>query len=141
MKGKIKPGFRILFHGPPGTGKTMTACLLGKYTKRDVFRIDLSMVVSKYIGETEKKGNSGFYDIAFENEIKVFPNPAMDKLFYRSAAAFNHLVITDALGREIYNTNFVSKQNHVDISNLSQGMYIVRVYNNQKPITFKFIKE
>ena len=43
-----------LFHGPPGTGKTFTASLLGKYTGREVFRIDLSMVVSKYIGETEK---------------------------------------------------------------------------------------
>lgn len=54
LKGKIKPGYRVLFHGPPGTGKTLTACLLGKYTNRNVYRIDLSVVVSKYIGETEK---------------------------------------------------------------------------------------
>lgn len=51
---KIKRGYRALFYGPPGTGKTLTAALLGKYTNREVFRIDLSMVVSKYIGETEK---------------------------------------------------------------------------------------
>lgn len=54
MKKKIKPGYRALFHGPPGTGKTLTAALLGKNTGKDVYRIDLSMVVSKYIGETEK---------------------------------------------------------------------------------------
>jgi AAA+ superfamily predicted ATPase len=54
MKRKLKPGYRALFYGPPGTGKTMTATLLGKYTARDVFRIDLSRVISKYIGETEK---------------------------------------------------------------------------------------
>lgn len=54
MGRKIKPGYRVLFHGPPGTGKTLTATLLGKSTQRDVFKIDLSMVVSKYIGETEK---------------------------------------------------------------------------------------
>lgn len=51
---KLRPGYRALFHGPPGTGKTMTASLLGKSTGRDVYRIDLSTVVSKYIGETEK---------------------------------------------------------------------------------------
>ncbi|HMR43637.1 MAG TPA: ATP-binding protein [Saprospiraceae bacterium] len=51
---KLKPGFRALFHGPPGTGKTLTAMLLGKTTGHDVYRIDLSLVVSKYIGETEK---------------------------------------------------------------------------------------
>ncbi|WP_373496451.1 ATP-binding protein [Aquiflexum sp.] len=51
---KLKPGYRALFYGPPGTGKTITATLLGKYTQKEVFRIDLSMVVSKYIGETEK---------------------------------------------------------------------------------------
>ncbi|WP_298754801.1 ATP-binding protein [uncultured Psychroserpens sp.] len=54
MHKKIKPGFRVLFHGPPGTGKTLTAGLLGKHTGKDVFKIDLSMVVSKFIGETEK---------------------------------------------------------------------------------------
>ncbi len=57
---KIKPGYRALFHGPPGTGKTLTATLLGKYTNKEVFRIDLSMVVSKYIGETEKNLSSLF---------------------------------------------------------------------------------
>ena len=54
MKKKLKRGYRALFHGPPGTGKTLTAALLGKYTGRDVYRVDLSMVVSKFIGETEK---------------------------------------------------------------------------------------
>ncbi|MVM33488.1 AAA family ATPase [Spirosoma sp. HMF4905] len=54
MGKRIKPGYRALFFGPPGTGKTLTATLLGKHTGKDVFRIDLSRVVSKYIGETEK---------------------------------------------------------------------------------------
>ena len=54
MKNKIKPGYRALFHGPPGTGKTLTASLLGKYTQKDVYKVDLSMIVSKFIGETEK---------------------------------------------------------------------------------------
>ncbi len=51
---KIKPGYRVLFYGPPGTGKTMVAALLGKQFNMDVYRIDLSQVVSKFIGETEK---------------------------------------------------------------------------------------
>src|SRR5205085_3214238 len=54
MNRKVKPGFRALFYGPSGTGKTLTATLLGKQFKKDVYRIDLSQVVSKYIGETEK---------------------------------------------------------------------------------------
>jgi len=54
MREKVKPGYRVLFYGPSGTGKTLTATLLGKYTSREVFRVDLSTIVSKYIGETEK---------------------------------------------------------------------------------------
>jgi AAA+ superfamily predicted ATPase len=54
MSRLIKPGFRALFFGPPGTGKTMAAGLLGKFTGHEVYRIDLSSMVSKYIGETEK---------------------------------------------------------------------------------------
>jgi hypothetical protein len=54
MKDRVKPGYRVLFYGPPGTGKTLAATLLGKYTGKDVYKIDLSMIVSKFIGETEK---------------------------------------------------------------------------------------
>ena len=72
MRGKIKPGFKVLFHGPSGTGKTMTASLLGKYTGRDVYRIDLSMVVSKYIGETEKNLSKLFDKAANKDWILFF---------------------------------------------------------------------
>jgi hypothetical protein len=51
---KIKPGYRVLFYGPPGTGKTLTAALLGKQFDKEVYRVDLSQIVSKYFGETEK---------------------------------------------------------------------------------------
>lgn len=51
---KINTGYRVLFYGPSGTGKTLTATLLGKEFGKDVYRIDLSQIVSKYIGETEK---------------------------------------------------------------------------------------
>lgn len=54
MRSRLRPGLRCLFYGPPGTGKTLAATLLGRETNCPVFRIDLSMVVSKYIGETEK---------------------------------------------------------------------------------------
>lgn len=72
MSKRIKPGYRVLFHGPPGTGKTLTAGLLGKYTQKDVYRIDLSTVVSKYIGETEKNLASLFDRAEAKNWILFF---------------------------------------------------------------------
>jgi hypothetical protein len=54
MRSRVRPGYTSLFCGPPGTGKTLSACLLGNLCDREVYKIDLSMVVSKYIGETEK---------------------------------------------------------------------------------------
>jgi len=50
----VRPGYKALFYGPPGTGKTLTAALIGKRTGLPVYRVDLSRVVSKYIGETQK---------------------------------------------------------------------------------------
>lgn len=72
MHKMIKPGFRSLFYGPPGTGKTLTACLLGKSAGLDVYRIDLSMVVSKFIGETEKNLANVFDQAAHKNWILFF---------------------------------------------------------------------
>ena len=54
MAARLRPGHRALFYGPPGTGKTISAALLGKLADREVYRVDLSLVISKYIGETEK---------------------------------------------------------------------------------------
>ncbi|WP_130735393.1 ATP-binding protein [Flavobacterium sp. J27] len=82
---KIKPGYRALFYGPPGTGKSLTASLLGKTTNREVYRIDLSMIVSKYIGETEKN-LSKVFDIARDKEWILFFDEA-DALFGKRTAA------------------------------------------------------
>jgi AAA+ superfamily predicted ATPase len=54
LKKYINPGIRALFYGPSGTGKTLTASLLGKQFGMPVYRVDLSQMVSKWIGETEK---------------------------------------------------------------------------------------
>lgn len=72
MRKKLKPGYKALFHGPPGTGKTLTASLLGKLYNLDVYRIDLSMVISKYIGETEKNLEKVFRKAENKNWVLFF---------------------------------------------------------------------
>ncbi len=69
---KLKRGYRVLFYGPPGTGKTLAASLLGQQFSRDVYRIDLSQVVSKYIGETEKNLEKVFTKAENKNWILFF---------------------------------------------------------------------
>lgn len=68
----VKPGYRCLFYGPPGTGKTLTAALLGKRHGLDIYRIDLSQIVSKYIGETEKNLGKIFDQAEHHNWILFF---------------------------------------------------------------------
>lgn len=68
----LKRGYRALFYGPPGTGKTLTASLLGKTTELDVYRIDISKLVSKYIGETEKNLANIFDQAENKNWILFF---------------------------------------------------------------------
>lgn len=53
-KGSRGLGVSALFAGAPGTGKTMAAEVIAKELRLDLYRIDLSAVISKYIGETEK---------------------------------------------------------------------------------------
>jgi hypothetical protein len=72
MDKKVKPGYRALFYGPSGTGKTLTATLIGKEFNKDVYRIDLSQVVSKYIGETEKNLEKVFNKAEYKDWILFF---------------------------------------------------------------------
>lgn len=82
---KVKPGFRAVFYGLPGTGKTLTAALLGKSTGREVYRVDLSMIVSKYIGETEKNLGKVFDAASYQDWILFFDEA--DALFGKRTAA------------------------------------------------------
>lgn len=76
---KLKPGYRALMHGPPGTGKTLTASLIGKSSGKDVYLIDASMVVSKWVGETEKN-LAKVFDMAEHKDWILFFDEA-DALF------------------------------------------------------------
>ena len=72
LKARIKPGYKALFYGPPGTGKSLTAALLGKVMHKDVFKIDVSQVNSKFIGETEKNLANIFDQAEDKNWILLF---------------------------------------------------------------------
>jgi len=65
-------GVSALFAGPPGTGKTLAAQVISAELKMDLYKIDLSTVVSKYIGETEKNLERIFNQAKNSNAILFF---------------------------------------------------------------------
>jgi SpoVK/Ycf46/Vps4 family AAA+-type ATPase len=65
-------GLNILFSGPSGTGKTMASEIMGNELGIDVYKIDLSTIVSKYIGETEKNLDGVFREGTTANAIIFF---------------------------------------------------------------------
>jgi hypothetical protein len=65
-------GLSALFSGPPGTGKTMAAEVIASELGLDLYKIDLSQVVSKYIGETEKSLDRVFAAAESSNSILFF---------------------------------------------------------------------
>jgi hypothetical protein len=65
-------GITILFAGPPGTGKTMAAEVIAAELGLDLYKIDLSTIVSKYIGETEKNLEKIFTEAQSSNAILFF---------------------------------------------------------------------
>ncbi len=65
-------GIPILFSGPPGTGKTMAAEVIANELGLDLYKIELSGVVSKYIGETEKNLERIFDEAEQSNAILFF---------------------------------------------------------------------
>ncbi len=72
-------GLTALFAGPPGTGKTMAAEVIAAELHLELYRIDLSQVVNKYIGETEKNLRR-LFDAADSSDVILFFDEA-DSLF------------------------------------------------------------
>jgi SpoVK/Ycf46/Vps4 family AAA+-type ATPase len=62
----------MLFAGPPGTGKTMAAEVIASELSLDLYKIDLSTIISKYIGETEKNLEQIFNEAQRSNAILFF---------------------------------------------------------------------
>lgn len=65
-------GLSMLFTGPPGTGKTMSAMVMARELDAELYRIDLSRMVSKYIGETEKNLSEVFDEAQLSGAILFF---------------------------------------------------------------------
>lgn len=72
IKLSLGKGLNIMFSGTSGTGKTMAAEVIASELGLDLYKIDLSMVVSKYIGETEKNLNRIFKEAEQSNAILFF---------------------------------------------------------------------
>ncbi|MEP0873408.1 AAA family ATPase [Trichocoleus desertorum AS-A10] len=72
QKLSLGKGVNALFSGLPGTGKTMAAEVIANELQLDLYRIDLSQIVSKYIGETEKNLDRIFTAAASSNAILLF---------------------------------------------------------------------
>jgi len=84
-------GLSVLFSGPPGTGKTMAAEVIAGDLRVDLYKVDLSGVVSKYIGETEKNLSRIFREAETSNAILFFDEA--DALFGK------HTEVSDAHDR------------------------------------------
>lgn len=84
---KTRAGKIILFSGPLGTGKTKAAQTLAAEMKMDLYRIDLSSVVSKYIGETEKNLSKVFKAAQEKKAILIFDEA--DALFGKRTEVSN----------------------------------------------------
>lgn len=153
---KIKPGYRALFYGPPGTGKTVTATLLAKYTGREVFRIDLSMVVSKYIGETEKnlsmlfdKAENKDWILFFDEADAIFGKrtgvrDAHDKYANQEVSyllqrieSYNGLVILATNFRNNIDTAFIRRFNAIIYFPAPKAEDRLRLWEKSLPNQFK----
>lgn len=80
-------GLSIVLYGPPGTGKTMTAQVFAKELGLAIYRIDLSQIGSKYIGETEKNLGAVFDAARFSNAVLFFDEA--DALFTKRTEVSN----------------------------------------------------
>ena len=72
-------GISVLLYGPPGTGKTMSAQIIANEVGLDIYRIDISQITSKYVGETEKNLSDIFNEARNSNLILFFDEA--DSLF------------------------------------------------------------
>lgn len=135
IEGKAaRPGAYALFTGPRGTGKTMAGEVLAHSMKMDLFRVDLSMVIGKYIGETEKNLDKIFNSAAKSGVVLFFDEA--DALFgKRTETKDSHDLYSNA------ETDYLLKriETHEGIVILATNQTNPAILRNRKsPMVIKF---
>jgi hypothetical protein len=80
-------------------------------------------------------------DLAFENNFKVYPNPAKDRIYVKSTANLSGLSysISDQIGRPVLNGVLYSNDASIDSNQLAQGVYFLKINQFENQV-FKIIK-
>lgn len=114
---RSSPGCKCLFYGPPGTGKTMAAAVVARQLNLPLYRVDLSLVISKYIGETEKNIAAVFNQARSQKWILFFDeadalfgkrntNQSSHDWFANQIVSYLLMMTDDYPGLTILATNF-----------------------------------
>lgn len=80
-----------------------------------------------------------------ENErfdtISMYPNPVKNDFVYFSATQYLDVIIYDVLGKQVIIENITTNKNFINISNLNNGIYLVKINSEQGAITKKLIRQ
>jgi hypothetical protein len=81
-------------------------------------------------------------DLPGEERFSVFPNPARDAVNVYSSAPINHaaVIIYDLAGREVILDALEGSQKQIDLGNIPDGVYWMRIIESSKSYTLKFVK-
>ncbi len=74
-------------------------------------------------------------------DISIFPNPANKELTIKGKTIIESITIYDINGRQLKTVIFTSEKGNLDISNLSQGMYFLKIKSGNNTESIKFIKK
>jgi len=142
-------GTSVCLYGPPGTGKTMAAQVLAHELGMDLYRIDLSQIESKYIGETQKQLAS-LFDAANESNVILFFDEA-DSLFAKrtevsdsndrhsnSQVAFLLQKIEEYSGISILTTNAM---NNFDNAFKRRMTYVIQLEKPDQEVRYELWKK
>ncbi len=83
----------------------------------------------------------GINDIAKDDELTMYPNPATNELTIESKMQNAEIEIRDVLGQMVYSTKAIASSSTIDVSMLSKGVYFISLQNGKQTINKKLVKE
>jgi hypothetical protein len=97
----------------------------------------LTFILKRYIAPAEPDYIS---NTTLANSVKLYPNPASEKLTVNINSPFNSLEISNLMGQTIYSTTITNEQIEIDLTNFRAGLYFVRLRGNDGNLLLKFVK-